>query len=282
MKTESELCVDALLVKTSKIEDLVEKLSSERDDELLCQARDLYLNTQSFISNNKSLIPSYCLKKVTDSLRKLDSYISEPQKTKLQFKFKSVPKVVAVSPEKSLPLEENDKVEINLKDSVSTPFFGFRDCQGKKLELNELEVESKDISLINLINCDVNIVGIANTIYIRNLEDTSVTVCLACRAIAVINCNNCQLKLICQQLRIDSTSKCTFKIYTSARSMLESSRELEFHRLSLDSLEDKSAEQVRDLLIKANFDEQNNNWKCIDDFDWLSPDSASKNYKIVE
>lgn len=280
MKSESELCVDKLLIQLGKIDNLVEKLISNKNDELICEARDLSTKTQSFVDNNKSIIPSYCLKKVIDSLKKLEKFIDEPQRAKLKFKFKSAPKT-DIEP-KEVSIKESEIISYNGDIELSTASFGFENRSNEKLALEQSDVEAKDISLIDLENCDVNIVGLANTVYIRNLKNTSVAVCLACRAITVINCANCQFELVCQQLRIDTTTQSTFKIYTSVRSMLESSNALEFHNLDLDGIERVGHKQVVDLFNKANFDVERNNWKCIDDFDWLSPDTKSKNFSIVE
>lgn len=273
-KNESEICVDELLVEIGKLDHLVEELDSNKSAELICKARELSSTTQSFINNNKTIIPSYCLKKATDSLKRLESYINEPQKDKLKFRFKSAPKA---------RIQDGGTTELpsSISEDCQLVSLGFQNQANEKLSLDPSNVESKDISLIDLKNCDVNIVGLANTVYIRNLKDTSVTVCLACRAITVVNCNNCQFKLVCQQLRIDATSQSIFKIYTSARSMLESSRELEFQKLNLDTLDETSPENVKDLFEKAKFDPQRNNWECIDDFDWLSPGTKSKNFRIV-
>lgn len=276
-KNESELCVDKLLVEIGKMDHLVEKLDSDRDSQLICQARNLSSTVQSFIDNYKEIIPSYCLKKATDSLKRLENHINNPQMDKLKFKFKSAPKTrVQLQADKTIELSSS------IPQDYQTVSLGFKGRENEKLNLNPSDVETKDISLVDLKNCDVNIEGLANTVYMRNLSDTSVTVCLACRAITVVNCDNCQFKLVCQQLRIDETSRSIFTIYTSARSMLESSRELEFRNLNLDTLGGNSHEQVRNLFKEANFDPQQNNWKCIDDFDWLSPKNTSKNFSIVE
>lgn len=280
MKTESELCVDKLLIQLGKIDNLVEKLTSNKSDELICEARDLSTKIQSFIDNNKSIIPSYCLKKAVDSLKRLENFINEPQKAKLKFKFKSALRT-DIEP-KEVSINESEIISVKDNIGVSPTSFGFKNRSNERLALEQPDVEAKDISLIDLEKCDVNIVGLANTVYIRNLKNTSVAVCLACRAITVINCTNCQFKLVCQQLRIDTTTQSTFKIYTSVRSMLESSKELEFHCLDLDSIERVGHEQVIDLFNKANFNVERNNWKCIDDFDWLSPDTKSKNFSTVE
>lgn len=268
MATESEKCVDELLIKLSHIDALTPKL--ENDDDIQ-KGRVILAETQQFVDNNKCIIPAYTLKKVTDSLKNLEMKLSESQKSKLQFKFNfSNDRKVEIKSQ-ATPLVSNDG-----EPKISKAFFGFRNVTAQELCLKHDEVDCKDVSLLDLEKCQVKIHGLANTVYIRNLKNTEVEVYLACRAISVINCENCRFKLICQQLRIDSTQSSIFETFTSARSMLESSKELVFKRLNFDDCPD-----IKDLLERANFQELLNNWDCIDDFDWLSPNTPSKNFTLM-
>lgn len=279
MTSESEQCVDELLSKLSIIDKLIANFDKSNDEQLVDKSRQILLETQSYIDNNKSVTPAYILKKVTDSLKKLETRVNQPSKSKLQFKFKANPSSnnneSSIQPEYKSNVGEKFSTEFK-----SQPLHGFQNIINENLSLSGKDVESQDISLTNLRGCSVIINGLANTVYVRELKETSVTVCLACRAITITNCTDCHFRLICQQLRIDSTLNCSFRIFTSARSMLESSKALEFEPIKLDNVDKLSHEQVQDLLAKAGFNESQNNWKCIDDFDWLAPDCPSKNYKL--
>lgn len=287
MPSESEKCVDDLLVKLAQIDQSVSNLdSSECRDQLIYGARALMSDTQTYLDGNKSLVPAYILKKVTDSLKRLEKLVDEPQKSKLQFKFKSSSDIVCKGsqPPKIEPKQVIDTT-IQSKTNLLPDKLGFQSVKNQALSLGSDEVKFKDISLIDLNNCQVEINGLANTVYIRDLKDTSVTVVLACRAITVINCLNCNFNLVCQQLRIDSTKSCEFSIFTSARSMLESSQSLKFKCINLRTISKASQLQydhTRELFKEANFDDSRNNWKCIDDFDWLSPDVPSQNFQLIE
>uniref|UniRef100_A0A6G1SC41 Tubulin-specific chaperone C n=1 Tax=Aceria tosichella TaxID=561515 RepID=A0A6G1SC41_9ACAR len=297
MASESERCVDELLFTTNRVNELSQKLTSNQTNELLVESRRLIVETQLFIANNKSLIPSYILKKVTDSLRQLEKQVEDVNKAKMTFKFTSSgpsrsggcssteekEEVLGDTPKKATPQQVVDKTKAIT--SSNPVFFGFRERTNEELCMNASEVDSKDVSLVDLSDCTAKIIGLANTLYIRNLKRTTVLVCLACRAITITDCSDCDFKFVCQQLRIDSTTNCTFTIFTSARSMLESSKGLTFKKLDLDELaknEKIERNWLIDYLRRANFNEHQNNWKCIDDFDWLSPTSASINYKICE
>lgn len=276
MTTDSERCVDDLLRRLTNVDNFLVDLESKTSDEkLMLEAREQLTSTQSFIDNNQALIPGYCLKKALDSLKKLENFVNKSHESKMQFKFK--PSASSPSRPKAPPSEPIDKQPESkpYTHTMQGDTSGFSRRNGESLELNPSEVDSKDITLSDLENCNVVIRGMANTVYISNLKNTSVSVGIACRAITVKECRNCIFKLVCQQLRIDSTFDSKFEIYTSARSMLENSNGLEFRRLHLDS-------GLIESMQKCSMDSNSNNWKCIDDFDWLSPNAPSQHYKLVE
>lgn len=277
MGSESEHCVDELLVTIRQAEELCETLQNGPGAEHVERARALVRETQLFIENNRPIIPSFTLKQVSEALRRLERNINSSNKSKLTFKFKAKP--VDREPSKG---ELNSKPAEAPKIEIQQQTLGFQNKQKESLALGPDEVDSKDVSLVELKDCSVVVSGLANTVYIRDLVNTTVTICLACRAITVKNCTGCRLNLICQQLRIDTAVDCEFSIFTSARSMLEASRDLKFKELKLEAVPglNLSFEQVQQLMTQANFGLDSNNWRCIDDFDWLSPDVPSKNYSL--
>lgn len=287
MGSESERCVDELLKRMTLVDETTNRLENTDDKQtsecLFGEGRVVLTETQTFLDNNKSIIPGYTLKKITDSLRRLEEKLNVSQKSKLKFRFNSAPQEAnSIEPATvSIPPQHNKEPD---KIDSSTPTCGFKNLINQELILSCEEVRYKDVSLQNLEGCKVRIYGLANTVYIRNLKNSKVEVCLACRAISIIDCVNCDFMLVCQQLRIDSTHETDFEVYTSARSMLESSDKLQFKCLKLGNFvsEKLSLKQVKELFEEANFNELQNNWNCIDDFDWLSPTSPSKNFCLVE
>lgn len=284
MGTESEACVDELLLKTRRVEELNQALAVHSNKELVEEARQLVRETQLYIDNQKLIIPPFILKQVSEALRKLERHIDNSNKSKLTFKFKTKPsdKISAETAPRTCTSTSTEPSQTIETDVVEKNFFGLRRRSGKRLSLGPDEVDSKDVSLVELESCSVVVRGLANTVYIRNLKNTTVAICLASRAITVKDCTDCRFILVCQQLRIDSTMSSEFSIFTSARSMLEASKDLIFKELKLDDISDfkLSQEQVQQLLARARFNIAQNKWRCIDDFDWLAPDVPSKNYSL--
>lgn len=283
MGTESQQCVDQLLVMMAEINKLSDKIDSQDNATEHTVARQKLTETRGFIENNRHAIPAYTLKKIVDAMRKLETRLDRPQKKDIQFSFKSnKPDAPIKSPSPCTPIPRQFK-PITVECPAPVSFCGFRDRANETLSLNPDQLDGKDISLFNLTDCNVFLRGFANTVHLRDILNSSVTVILASRAITVNGCSNCKFKLVCQQLRINSSLDCRFEIFTSARSMLEDSKGLEFKCIDIDSLSDKvTKEETKEYLDKAQFNLDSNNWSCIDDFDWLSPTAPSKNYTLIK
>lgn len=277
MSSASEICVDELLKRLTELDALLCRLDNEssQQDGLINESRELLTSTQSFIDNNNALIPGYCLKKAVDSINKLENYVKKSQESKINFKFKQVKSRVRVDLDKPASELKHEVTTPPVYEPAQTNTIGFSEKTNESLALGPAEVEFKDVSLSRLASCNIVIKGLANTVYISDLTNTSVVISIACRAITIKKCANCKFKLVCQQLRIDSTVDCEFEIFTTARSMLESSNGLKFRRLCPDS-------EMADFMLKSNMDINSNNWKYIDDFDWLSPNVPSQHYKLVD
>lgn len=280
--TESEKSVDELLSKLSRIEELLGKFELAGEDGPMDESRDMIEQTQSHLDNNRSVIPAYCLKKATEALKRLEDRVSRNSKSNLLFKFKFKPEKNPTIP-KSDVSSKGKTSNTNVSDASSVPVgSGVHNRDGETIIIEPCDINGKDINLTNLSNCTVSIIGLASTVYMRSLSSTKVTVCLAARAIKIEDCRDCQFSLVCQQLRIDATHNCKFENFISARSMLESSDNLQFRQIDLRQFDSLNADEVERLFEKSKFDMKQNNWKCIDDFDWLSTEEASKNYQILD
>lgn len=288
MSSESQKCVDQLIVTVNEIDKLLELFDSKQDvSDIREIARQKLSTTQAYLENNRHSIPSYTLKKVTDSLKKLERRIDRPQKQDFQFRFKSKPIEhdiieqkgqdikMEVTPSKPEPKQFTLPEEIN--------FCGFKDRSKESMSLDSSDVHGKDISLINLEACEILIKGSAETARLRDLKGCTVTIILAIRSITVINCSECIFKLCCQQLRINAAKSCQFELFTSARSMMEESSGLTFKCLDMDTLKPwLNEEERKEYFDNAKFNIDRNNWNCIDDFEWLSPSIPSKNFTLVQ
>lgn len=237
------------------------------------EARKAVKDIENYICNNSAIVPPYFLKLAQDEVRQLEAFIHQP----VGFKFKKKTDSPKKESEEKAPTKDDPSPsEVEPESSDAAPSFGFKSKSDETLILSNDQVDGKDISLVDLKKCSIEIKGCANSVYIKNLVSCEVKIGLASRAILMADCTDCQFVLICQQLRIDSSNDCTFELYISSRAMLENSKNLSFRclRWTFDGMEE--------LLKRVNFQADNNNWKQIDDFDWLSKDTKSKNFKLLE
>lgn len=264
MVNETERCVDILIERSNEIDRILSEFGTKHNTDDLIK---IITDTQNYIRDNKPLIPPYILKKINQSLNRLEQHV-EHSKRKLSFKFKSS------TPSRNVNQKETAEkpIEIN-KVNCPTKLFGLFNKDHEKLALNQEDVDGKDISLINIKFCHVIVNGLADTARLKDLKNVSVDVLIARRAITVTNCFDCKFKLACQQLRIDSSENCEFEIYTIGGSMLEASNKIIFKELK--------SSNIQKIMTEAGMNDGTNNWKCINDFDWLS-DQDSKNFEIVE
>lgn len=290
--SDAERCVDELLGNLPRLNELIGKFEepNEVSPDTIEESKKLASQITKFIEENHVThqIPPYVVEKVQNSVFKLQKLISDKDLSKFKFCFK--PTSVKSPPKSTQPIVTSKDVKVN-DQNIVTPQ---ESLNGIKIEnkteeifvLSGNDVDDQDVTLINLENCSVSIIGKAETIYIRELDNTDVTICLAARAVTVRQCRDCRFKIVCQQLRIDETFTSRFDTFIKTRAMLESSRNLQFAPLDIDQMSaelthQKDAHQtVRVLMDKMDF--KQNNWRCIDDFDWLSPYCPSKNYVLVE
>lgn len=265
-KSESELCTDKLLHLTSRAElSLVANTIDDKDASFMINEIQLYIH------ENKSLLPSYIIKKAVEACKKLENHLNSGKPTS-RFKFKSAKSKSQI---KSVCLESSNQGNTSFADDDQY-FFGFRNLDNQDLSLSEDEVDSKDIRLVNLKNCTILLKGFINTVYIKNLDSCRVEVILSSRAISIIDCNDCTFDIVCHQLRINTTKDCDLNLFVSSRSMLESSKNLTYSKLEFKG--DKHGQ----LFSRAGFNPEQNNWKLIDDFDCLNPKEKSGNIRIID
>jgi len=165
-------------------------------------------------------------------------------------------------------------------DADPTKSVSFKDLTGMSIrntkeEGESIDVTGKDVTIVNLIDCDIEIQGSPKTVYIDNLRNCSIKVGPVSASIMVYNCNDSRLHLVAQQLRIHNTKNCQFYIHISSRSIIEDCSGLKFGQLK------PWYDGMNCDFEKAALDINRNNWQCIDDFNWPSKSLKSPNYELI-
>jgi len=223
---------------------------------------------QEFLNDSKTFLPAYIMKKCLNEVKdvtKCYEQMHEKLMPKKKFAFgKRPPKSV----EKA---KVEDKFEPMNKLKVYKDDYGFKNRSNENLKLTEDETSSKDIVLDVLTNCKVLILGTPSTVHVSLVSSCKIFAC-ASTSIFVENCKDTIFVCASQQLRVHDTVATDFYIYVTSSAIIENCKQLRFAPISLDNpLIKKSFEM-------ANFCESNNNWKIINDFDWLSSYEPSPNW----
>ena len=226
---------------------------------------------QKFVSDSASDLPSYDIRRAQEILLELRNTINlkrDQLLPKTKFAFKSRTKVT----------EKNDvKTEAGSTQSLQSPdqTYGFSNMIGKTLTLSSADCKGKYISLLNLQDCHVEIKGCPCAMQIQNLSNTTVHCGPISRAIFINNCYDSILHLACQQLRIHSTFNSNFYILVRSKAIIEDCENVGFGEFvwKYDGIDEHMQE--------AGLSRDLNNWKSVDDFNWLKLDEKSPNWFII-
>jgi len=231
---------------------------------------------QKYVSDSALFLPSYDMRRAQEISAEMRSDINKKREEllpKKKFAFKSRQKLRALTNNEGVTEIDNvPAMENNLLKNV----LGFSDISGETLTLTFEECNEKDINLSNLADCVVYIYGYPSAVRIQNVISTEIFCGPVSRSIFVFECFDCLFHLACQQLRIHSTINTKFFIHVTSKAIIEDSEEVGFgcYCWNYPFLEDHFA--------AAGLDMEKNNWKDVDDFNWLKLDEKSPNWYMIE
>ncbi|CAG4985670.1 unnamed protein product [Parnassius apollo] len=165
------------------------------------------------------------------------------------------------------------KVDSNKWDEK---FFGFDSQNGKVLLLENDDLFQRDVALRNLKNCTIGLRGVMGTLHLTNLDNCVVLSGPVTSSVFVDKCTNCKIVAACQQLRMHTSNKCDIYLHVTSKGIVEDCSEIRTapYNLNYDDLEKH--------FNMSSLDRNNNNWDCLDDFNWLAPDVPSPNWSILD
>lgn len=246
------ISIEINCIKTDNFHDILQKINE----------------LQEFLNDSKTFLPAYNMKKCSNEIKditKCYEQLHEKLQPKKKFAFgkRPIKSVVTVKVEDQFkPINES---------KVYKEDYGFKNRSNENLLLTEEETFSKDIALDELTNCNVIICGTPSTVRVSSLSTCKIFAC-ASTSIFVENCKDTIFVCASQQLRIHDTFATDFYIYVTSSAIIENSKQLRFAPITL------SSPLLQKSFKIANFDESNNNWKIINDFDWLSSYESSPNW----
>lgn len=287
-KTETQQSCDSFLENFSNEKrTIAAKLNSlsENVDKVAVAGRfnevsEKLLTLQKYVSDSAGFLPSYTLHRAQDILRELRNEINNQREIympKKKFGFKSRKKTKIDNSVKE-PSNDNIKPEIDGVIKTNHQFsdtLGFSNKKGETLELSYEKSKLKDIDLSNLENCTINIVGHPSALRMKGLIDCKIYCGPVSQAVFINECFDSEFHVACQQLRIHSTSNSNFYIHVTSKAIIEDCENVGF------STYDFTYDNIEKHFEEAHLNMTINNWRDVDDFDWLKLDEQSPNWYIM-
>ncbi|ELU08613.1 hypothetical protein CAPTEDRAFT_191128 [Capitella teleta] len=229
---------------------------------------------KKFVTDSSAFLVSYDVEKAQQAL--MDIFYAVHLKReelipKKKFAFKSKKKATS---EKPVPQTQSvqatkPKVEVDMTDCR------FTEQSGRKLYKDSQELQSKDVALSKLTDCDVLLDGSPSAIHISLLRNCRIFSGPVSSSIFVDDCVDCTFVLACQQLRIHSSTKSNFYIHVTSKAIIEDCQDVLFAPFNLQ------LPLMSDHYAISGLNKDINNWDAVDDFNWLASDSPSPNWAVI-
>lgn len=235
------------------------------------------LTLQKYVSASTIFLRHYDLKKCQDILQELSTKSKDYEdellpKKKFGFKNKAKQKTVNKSFNGN---NKYDEVDSNPISHLIENSCGFFHKQNETLRMSNSDIFKKDVSVEHLENCTVIFKGSPSTLHLNHLKNCKVFSGPVSTSVFAENCVNSTLVIACQQLRLHSSNNVNIYLHVTSRAIMEDCKEIRIapYNWHYRGIENDFESACLDISI--------NNWRSIDDFNWLS-DKHSPNWRVIE
>lgn len=149
--------------------------------------------------------------------------------------------------------------------------------KNEEIELAEAaDVNGIDITVSSLENCCLRIVGHPGSLQLSHLTNCVILCGPVQRSVFADKCTNCKLVFGCQQLRLHTSNHCELYMHVTCRAIIEDCQQICVAPYNW------TYPNIDDDFAKAGLDPSKNNWADVADFNWLSADVPSPNWKVLD
>lgn len=232
------------------------------------------LTLQKYVATSSLFLRNYDIQKCQQCVQDLSTKAKSCEEEflpKKKFGFKNKPKPKSNQINGSLRDETDGKIKrpIEIKDT----FCGYSDKKGLKLCMRYDEIFKKDVTLERLEDCSITLLGTPSTLHMNHIKNCTILSGPVSTSIFAENCENSSLSIACQQLRLHSSKHVTIFLHVTSRAIMEDCTDIMFAPYNFH-YQDKEKD-----FATAGLDINVNNWKCIDDFNWLNVEKPSPNWR---
>lgn len=229
----------------------------------LCKVAEMVAAAKDFYNTRSYCLPSYYLKLYKDQLTDLEAKLKHRRGQNSQpvsFKFKRRVQKSADPPsdQQHAPLKHPETSQQDVKADQSF-VYGTNDV-------------SESLKISDMVRCRVEVPVKTKNVYLRNLTDCSVVTGLVEGSLFCFNLKNCHVQAISQQIRVHDSADTTFETFVLSSMIIEDCSQISVAELKEEALVTLvGSEQVRD---------RTNNWRSVQDFNWIKP-GQSPNFKLL-
>lgn len=231
---------------------------------------------QNYLTSSTFFLSNYTVKIYQENIEDLRSR-TETIKNKLlakkRFNFqtrmnnasKSIT-TVDLAPKQSITDQPSNK-------TVHTIDWTVRNRKNDEILLSADETNNKDITISSLESCLIRIEGHPSSLQISNLKKCVVFCGPISRSVFADNCTDCKFVFGCQQLRLHTSHNCDLYMHVTCRAIIEDCDNINVAPYIYENMEND--------FIDAGLDFGKNNWDDVADFNWLSSNMESPNWKRI-
>lgn len=232
---------------------------------------------QKYFTNSSFFLNSYEMKKYQKIINDLTIKL-ETEKLKLipkkKFGFKTKSATTITSETALAPQSKINKIA--LASETAAVDWTIFNRSNELIILDDINVNDKDLTISNVSNCVIKIFGHPASIQIENLNNCIVVSGPVARSIFVNGSSKCKFAFACQQLRFHTSTFCDIYLHVTSRAIIEDCQSIMVAQYNF------KYENLEKDFDKSGLDDKRNNWNDLDDFNWLSTDCRSPNWKVID
>lgn len=242
------------------------------------------LKLQKFLNDSMLFLTQYELRQAQAALQKLQTSLSETKEEALprkKFAFRSRTKAADKSSAEEahpLPREEGTPAEAGTTQAdgaATSEQCGFCNVTSEFLTMTAEELQRRAVLLTHLTNCKIRLLGSPSTLHLKHIDGCEILCGPVSSSVFVDNCRNSVLAFPCQQLRTHNTTDTQVYLHVTSRAIIEDCRGVSFAPFSW------SYPTLEEDFSVSGLDRAQNNWKQVDDFNWLAAGTPSPNWTVI-
>lgn len=251
--------------------------------ERLEQATEQTARLQKFLNDSVLFLTQYDLRQAQAALQRLQTALNEAREEALpkkKFAFRARTKATEKTTSTTTQLPKTDLTTTDgrgtkLDGEMEAEQCGFSNLSDANVSKAAEEIEKRDVLLSHLRNCRVKLFGSPSTLHLKHIDACEILCGPVSSSVFVDRCTNSVLAFPCQQLRTHNTTDTKVYLQVTSRAIIEDCRGVAFAPFTWSYPGLEADFQVSGL------DRSRNNWRDVDDFNWLAAGMPSPNWTVI-